>query len=200
VVVRGRADGHHEAGAGRVGCGGAAGVEGGVGSVAEQLVDGAGEPGIRVQVLGGARRRPRLPTPRGYRVVVRLSDEERAAVAADAARLGLSAGAFLSAAGLAVARGEGPRVDAGVGVSEPSGVDRGAGGVGLDRRTGDALDDLETQLGRVGNLLNQAVRVAHSTGEVDGRLLGAADAVRRLAGRVNGVLDGVRLDRRGRAR
>jgi len=40
----------------------------------------------------------------------------------------------------------------------------------------------------------------NSTGQVDGRLLGAADAVRRLALRVNGVLDGVRLDRRGRAR
>jgi len=132
--------------------------------VAEQLVDGAGGPGIRVQVLGGARRRPRLATPRGHRVVVCLSDEERAVVAAGAARLGLSAGAFLSAAGVAVARGEGPRVDAGAGVSEPAGVDRGSGGVGLDRRTGDALDDLETQLGRVGNLLNQAVRVAHSTG------------------------------------
>lgn len=176
-----------------------------MGSVVEQLVDGAGGPGIRVQVLGGARRRPRLPTPRGHRVVVRLSDEERAAVAAGAARLGLSAGAFLSAAGVAVARGEGPRAAAGAGVpgagvAESSGLDRGSGGVGLDRRTGDALDDLETQLGRVGNLLNQAVRVAHSTGEVDGRLLGAADAVRRLAGRVNGVLDGVRLDRRGRAR
>jgi len=172
-----------------------------VGSVAEQLVDGAGEPGIRVQVLGGARRRrPRLPTPRGHRVVVRLSDEERAAVAAGAGRLGLSAGAFLSAAGVAVARGEGPRVDAEAGVSEPAGIGRGPGGVSLDRRTGDALDDLETQLGRVGNLLNQAVRVAHSTGEVDGRLLGAADAVRRLAVRVNGMLDGVRLDRRGRAR
>jgi len=121
-------------------------------------------------------------------------------VAAGAGRLGLSAGACLSAAGVAVARGDGPGVDAGAGVSEPAGVGRGSGGVGLDRRTGDALDDLETQLGRVGNLLNQAVRVAHSTGEVDGRLLGAADAVRRLAGRVNGVLDGVRLDRRGRAR
>ncbi len=169
-------------------------------SVAEQLVDGAEEPGIRVQVLGGARRRPRLPTPRGHRVVVRLSDEERAAVTAGAARLGLSTGAFLSAAGVAVARGEGPRVDAEARVSESSGVDRGSGGVGLDRRTGDALDDLETQLGRVGNLLNQAVRVAHSTGEVDGRLVGAADAVRRLAVRVNGLLDGVRLDRRGRAR
>jgi len=83
------------------------------------------------------------------------------------------------------------------------GVERGVGsvgGVGLDRRTGDALDDLETQLGRIGNLLNQAVRVANSTGQVDGRLLGAADAVRRLALRVNGLLDGVRLDRRGRAR
>ena len=183
----------------------------------EQLVDGAGGPGIRVQVLGGARRRPRLPTPRGHRVVVRLSDEERAVVGAGAGRLGLSAGAFLSAAGVAVARGDGPGVDAGAGVPGPGvsgagvpgpagvdrgsgGVDRGSGGVGLDRRTGDALDDLETQLGRVGNLLNQAVRVAHSTGEVDGRLLGAADAVRGLAGRVNGVLDGVRLDRRGRAR
>lgn len=124
---------------------------------------------------------------------------------AGAARLGLSTGAFLSAAGVAVARGEGPRVDAGAGVSGagvpgPAGLDRGSGGVGLDRRTGDALDDLETQLGRVGNLLNQAVRVAHSTGEVDGRLLGAAESVRRLAGRVNGMLDGVRLDRRGRAR
>jgi len=168
--------------------------------VVEQLVDGAGGPGIRVQVLGRARRRPRLATPRGHRVVVRLSDEERAVVAAGAARLGLSAGAFLSAAGVAVARGEGPRADAGAGVSDGGGVGRGSGGVGLDRRTGDALDDLETQLGRVGNLLNQAVRVAHSTGEVDGRLLGAAESVRRLAGRVNGVLDGVRLDRRGRAR
>jgi len=178
--------------------------------VVEQLVDGAGGPGVRVQVLGGGRRRPRLPAPRGHRVVVRLSDEERAVVAAGAGRLGLSVGAFLSAAGVAVARGEGPRVDAGagvsgpgvsgVGVSGPVGVDRGSGGVGLDRRTGDALDDLETQLGRVGNLLNQAVRVAHSTGEVDGRLLGAAESVRGLAGRVNGVLDGVRLDRRGRAR
>jgi len=173
--------------------------------VVEQLVDGAGGPGVRVQVLGGGRRRPRLPTPRGQRVVVRLSDEERAVVAAGAGRLGLSAGAFLSAAGVAVARGEGPPVDTGAGVSGagvpgPAGLDRGSGGVGLDRRTGDALDDLETQLGRVGNLLNQAVRVAHSTGEVDGRLLGAAESVRRLAGRVNGMLDGVRLDRRGRAR
>lgn len=164
--------------AGTAGSGAAAarGVErGGVGSVVEQLVDGAGEPGIRVQVLGGGRRRPRLPTPRGHRVVVRLSDEERAAVAAGAGRLGLSAGAFLSAAGVAVARGEGPRVDTGAGVSGPAGVDRGfggvglgSGGVGLDRRTGDALDDLETQLGRVGNLLNQAVRVAHRRGRWTG--------------------------------
>ena len=137
-----------------------------------------------------------------------------------AARLGLSAGAFLSAAGVAVARGDGPGVDpdAAAGVAGPAtgeaagevaggvsagGAGRGvgsAGGVSLDRRTGDALDDLETQLGRIGNLLNQAVRVANSTGQVDGRLLGAADAVRRVAVRVDGVLDGVRLDRRGRAR
>ena len=170
----------------------------------ERYADATGQAGMQVQVLAG-RRRPRLPVPRGHRVVVRLSDEERAVVGAGAARLGLSTGAFLSAAGVAVARGDGPGVDAGVGVSGagvagPAGVGRGSGGVGLDRRTGDALDDLETQLGRVGNLLTQAGGVAHSTGEVDGRLLGAADAVRRLAGRVNGVLDGVRLDRRGRAR
>jgi len=172
--------------------------------VGERYADATGQAGMQVQVLAG-RRRPRLPVPRGHRVVVRLSDEERAVVGAGAGRLGLSAGAFLSAAGVAVARGDGPGVDAGVGVSGagvagPVGVGRGSGGVGLDRRTGDALDDLETQLGRVGNLLNQAVRVAHSTGEVDGRLLGAAESVRGLAGRVNGVLDGVRLDRRGRAR
>jgi len=152
-------------------------------------------------------------------------------VVGGAARLGLSAGAFLSAAGVAVARGDGPGVDpdAAAGVAGPAtgeaagevgpatgeaagevaggvsagGAGRGvgsAGGVSLDRRTGDALDDLETQLGRIGNLLNQAVRVANSTGQVDGRLLGAADAVRRVAVRVDGVLDGVRLDRRGRAR
>jgi len=148
--------------------------------------------------------------------VVRLSDEEHADVAGGAARVRLSVGAFLSAAGVAVARGDGPGVDpeAAAGLASPAtggaaggalagGAGRGVGsvgGVGLDRRTGDALDDLETQLGRIGNLLNQAVRVANSTGQVDGRLLGAADAVRRLALRVNGVLDGVRLDRRGRAR
>jgi len=178
-------------------------------------MDDTGVLRVRAGVVAG-RRRPRLPVPRGHRVVVRLSDEERADVAGGAARLGLSAGAFLSAAGVAVARGDGPGVDpdAATGLAGPAtggaaggalagGTGRGAGsvgGVGLDRRTGDALDDLETQLGRVGNLLNQAVRVANSTGQVDGRLLGAADAVRRLALRVNGVLDGVRLDRRGRAR
>jgi len=170
-------------------------------AVGERYADATGQAGVQVQVLPG-RRRPRLPVPRGHRVVVRLSDEERAAVVGGAARLGLSAGAFLSAAGVAVARGDGPVVDsdlaAGVG-TRPVGVGS-AGGVSLDRRTGDALDDLETQLGRVGNLLNQAVRVANSTGEVDGRLLGAADAVRRLAVRVDGLLDGIRLDRRGRAR
>lgn len=138
-----------------------------------------------------------------------------------AARLGLSAGAFLSAAGVAVARNGGVLADpdldpdaasgraatspprtGGLGGPGPGarGSVGGSGGVGLDRRAGDAIDDLETQLGRVGNLLNQAVRVLHSTGEVDGRLLGAAEAVRRLTVRVDGVLDGVRLDRRGRAR
>jgi hypothetical protein len=174
-------------------------------------MDDTGVLQVRAGVVAG-RRRPRLPTPRGHRVVVRLSDEEHPDVAGGAARLGLSVGAFLSAAGVAVARGDGPGVDpeAATGLASPAtggvlggGVERGvgsAGGVGLDRRTGDALDDLETQLGRIGNLLNQAVRVANSTGQVDGRLLGAADAVRRLALRVNGVLDGVRLDRRGRAR
>ncbi len=180
-------------------------------------VDDTGVLQSRVGVVAG-RRRPRLPVPRGHRVVVRLSDEERADVVGGAARLGLSVGAFLSAAGVAVARNGGVLVDADAATwlavpASPRAADAGlaegaaarvrggrgsvdgAGGVGLDRRTGDAIDDLETQLGRVGNLLNQAVRVLHSTGEVDGRLLGAADAVRRLTVRVDAVLDGVRLAR-----
>jgi len=73
-------------------------------------MDDTGVLQVRAGVVAG-RRRPRLPTPRGHRVVVRLSDEEHADVAGGAARLGLSVGAFLSAAGVAVARGDGPGVD-----------------------------------------------------------------------------------------
>lgn len=163
-----------------------------------------------IEVLGN-HRRARLPLPRRHRVVVRLSDEEAAAVVAGANRLGLSRGAFLSAAGVAVARGDHevaiPAGDAPMGDGGRGRTGRTAGtgglgpaGVNLDRRTGDAVDDLETQLGRIGNLLNQAVRVANSTGLVDDRLLGAADAVHRLAARGDALLVGVNLDRRGRAR
>ncbi len=177
-----------------------------MGEYAEAPVGG----GIVIEVHGN-RRRPRLPLPRRHRVVVRLSDEEAAAVGAGANRLGLSRGAFLSAAGVAVARGDHevavPVGDAhmGDGGRGRTGRTEGTGGLGpagvnLDRRTGDAVDDLETQLGRIGNLLNQAVRVAHSTGQVDDRLLGAAESVRRLAACGDALLVGVNLDRRGRAR
>ena len=165
------------------------------------------EGGIVMEVLGPKRRRPRLPLPRRHRIVVRLSDEEASAVAAGAGRLGLSRGAFLSAAGVAVARGEHevgvPAGDAhmGDGMRGRRGAEGlGPAGVNLDRRTGDAVDDLETQLGRIGNLLNQAVRVANSTGVIDERLFAAAEAVRRLAARGDALLVGVNLDRRGRAR
>ncbi len=44
------------------------------------LMDDTGVLQVRAGVVAG-RRRPRLPTPRGHRVVVRLSDEEHADVA-----------------------------------------------------------------------------------------------------------------------
>jgi len=71
----------------------------------EEYAEAPPEGGIVMEVLGPRRRRPRLPLPRRHRIVVRLSDEEVAAVAAGAGRLGLSRGAFLSAAGVAVAAG-----------------------------------------------------------------------------------------------
>lgn len=125
---------------------------------------------LRVEFVSVGRRR-RVGVPRRRSVTVRLSEEERFDVVAAANRVGLTAGAYLADAAVAAARGTaGPRADG-------------------RRQVAIELNQLWTQVARLGGNLNQAVKVANATGAVDGRLLGAAAQTKGLLDRITLAVD-----------
>ena len=142
------------------------GWAGGIGSVSPSLAGVA--LSVQVETLG---RRRRLSLPRRRAVTVRLSDEERFDVVNAASRVGLTPGAYMAEAAVAAARGTaGPKADG-------------------RRQVAIELNHLWTQVARLGGNLNQAVKVANATGQIDGRLLGALAQTRELLDRITVAVD-----------
>jgi len=142
------------------------GWAGGTGSVSPSL---AGvQLSVQVETLG---RRRRLSLPRRRAVTVRLSDEERFDVVNAAHRVGLTPGAYMAEAAVAAARGTaGPKADG-------------------RRQVAIELNHLWTQVARLGGNLNQAVKVANATGQIDGRLIGALAQTKGLLDRITVAVD-----------
>ncbi len=125
---------------------------------------------LSIEFLSPGRRR-RLSLPRRRAVTVRLSDEERFDVVNAASRVGLTPGAYMAEAAVAAARGTaGPKADG-------------------RRQVAIELNHLWTQVARLGGNLNQAVKVANATGQIDGRLLGALAQTRGLLDRITVAVD-----------
>ncbi len=125
------------------------------------------------------RRRPRLPGRRQVRVGLRLSEAEAAVLQAGAARSGMTLAGYAAAAALASAgRTRRPRAVPQATVAS--------------RQMLAGLVAARLELTRVGSNLNQAVRVANSTGRVPAELLGllgrVEQAVRAVDDRTAGVL------------
>ncbi len=125
------------------------------------------------------RRRPRLPGRRQVRVGLRLSEAEAAVLQAGAARSGMTLAGYAAAAALASAgRTRRPRA------VPPATV--------ATRQALAGLVAARLELTRVGSNLNQAVRVANSTGRVPAELLGllgqVEQAVRAVDDRTAGVM------------
>ncbi len=142
---------------------------GGVGGQAQS------EPQTELQ----PRRRPRLPGRRQVRVGLRLSKAEAAVLQAEAARSGMTLAGYAAAAALASAgRTRRPRAVPQATVAT--------------RQALAGLVAARLELTRVGSNLNQAVRVANSTGRVPAELLGllgqVEQAVRAVDDRTAGVL------------
>ncbi len=153
-------------GGGRPGWAGGTGGPGGSGGLDSAL---AGRE-LRVEFVSVGRRR-RVGTARRRAVSVRLSEEERFDVVAAANRVGLTAGAYMAEAAVAAARGTaGPKADG-------------------RRQVAIELNQLWTQVARLGGNLNQAVKVANATGAVDGRLLGAVVQTKSLLDRITVAVD-----------
>jgi len=125
------------------------------------------------------RRRPRLPGRRQVRVGLRLSEAEAAVLQAGAARSGMTLAGYAAAAALAsAARTRRPRTVPQATVAS--------------RQMLAGLVAARLELTRVGSNLNQAVRVANTTGRVPAELfelLGQVEqAVRAVDDRTAGVL------------
>jgi len=125
------------------------------------------------------RRRPRLPGRRQVRVGLRLSEAEAAVLQAGAARSGMTLAGYAAAAALASAgRTRRPRTVPQATVAS--------------RQMLAGLVAARLELTRVGSNLNQAVRVANTTGRVPAELfvlLGQVEqAVRAVDDRTAGVL------------
>ncbi len=125
------------------------------------------------------RRRPRLPGRRQVRVGLRLSKGEAAVLQAEAARSGMTLAGYAAAAALASAgRTRRPRAVPQATVAT--------------RQALAGLVAARLELTRVGSNLNQAVRVANSTGRVPAELLGllgqVEQAVRAVDDRTAGVV------------
>jgi len=126
---------------------------------------------LSVQVVETLGRRRRLSLPRRRAVTVRLSDEERFDVVNAASRVGLTPGAYMAEAAVAAARGTaGPKADG-------------------RRQVAIELNHLWTQVARLGGNLNQAVKIANATGQIDGRLIGALAQTRGLLDRITVAVD-----------
>jgi len=142
---------------------------GGVGGQAQS------EPQTELQ----PRRRPRLPGRRQVRVGLRLSEAEAAVLQAGAARSGMTLAGYAAAAALASAgRTRRPRAVPQATVAS--------------RQMLAGLVAARLELTRIGLNLNQAVRVANSTGRVPAELLGllgqVEQAVRAVDDRTAGVV------------
>ena len=125
------------------------------------------------------RRRPRLPGRRQVRVGLRLSEAEAAVLQAGAARSGMTLAGYAAAAALASAgRTRRPRAVPQATVAT--------------RQALAGLVAARLELTRVGSNLNQAVRIANTTGRVPAELLGllgqVEQAVRAVDDRTAGVL------------
>jgi len=146
---------------------------GGVGGQAQS------EPQTEPQTEPQPRRRPRLPGRRQVRVGLRLSEAEAAVLQAGAARSGMTVAGYAAAAALASAgRTRRPRTVPQATVTT--------------RQTLAGLVAARLELTRVGSNLNQAVRIANSTGRVPAELLAllgqVEQAVRAVDDRTAGVL------------
>lgn len=119
------------------------------------------------------RRRARNLTERTHKLTVRLSDSERAEIAAAARQHVLTLAGFLAVAGLAAARG---RVT-----------------VGPDRQLTAAVDELvalRTAISRVGNNVNQIAFVLNAGGQPPpSRLDHAVRTVLDVLARIDGAAD-----------
>ena len=150
---------------------------GGVGGQAE--TEPQTEPQTELQEELQPRRRPRLPGRRQVRVGLRLSEAEAAVLQAGAARSGMTLAGYAAAAALASAgRTRRPRTVPQATVAT--------------RQALAGLVAARLELARVGSNLNQAVRVANSTGRVPAELLellGQVDAaIRAVDDRTAGVV------------
>jgi len=146
---------------------------GGVGGQAQS------EPQDELQDELQPRRRPRLTGQRQVRVDLRLSEAEAAALRTGAARSGMTLAGYAAAAALASAgRTRRPRAVPQATVAT--------------RQALAGLVAARLELARVGSNLNQAVKVANSTGRVPAELLELLDqvdaAVRAVDDRTAGVV------------
>jgi len=124
------------------------------------------------------RRRPRLPGRRQVRVGLRLSEAEAAVLQAEAARSGMTLAGYAAAAALASAgRTRRPRAVPQATVAT--------------RQALAGLVAARLELTRVGSNLNQAVRVANTTGWVPAELLGLLGQVERAVRAVDDRTAGV---------
>ncbi len=136
-------------------------------------------PQDELQTEPQPRRRPRLDGQRRVRVDLRLSEAEAAMLRAGAARSGMTLAGYAAAAALASAgRTRRPRAVPQATVAT--------------RQALAGLVAARLELARIGSNLNQAVRVANSTGRVPAELLGLLgwvdQAVRAVDDRTAGVL------------
>ncbi|MFE3860256.1 MobC family plasmid mobilization relaxosome protein [Streptomyces goshikiensis] len=126
------------------------------------------------------RRRSRNPSERTRKTTTRLSDDEKAEIAAAATQRGVTVARFLAAAGLAAARGSttlhtNERLDAAI----------------------DELAALRTALARIGNNINQIAYVLNSGSRPRvGQLDHALTALTRLLARVDDVANDLVTRRR----
>lgn len=119
------------------------------------------------------RRRSRNPNERTHKTTIRLSDTEKAEIAAAATQRGVTVARFLAAAGLAAARGSttlhsNERLDTAI----------------------DELAALRTALARVGNNINQIAFVHNAGGQPrPGELDHALTALARLLAHIDDTAD-----------
>ncbi|MFJ5879884.1 MobC family plasmid mobilization relaxosome protein [Kitasatospora cineracea] len=119
------------------------------------------------------RRRSREPSERTHKTTTRLSDSEKAEIAAAAAQRAVTVARFLAAAALAVARGSttvhsNDRLDAAI----------------------DELAALRTALARIGNNINQIAHYFNAGGQPrDGELTYATAALIRTLARIDDAAD-----------